>query len=295
MKALHGSSSSGNGGVVAIVSSASVLGLQHLLAKAHAAAGHLWKADEILRETLRGYRETSRQALYGHNLPMANEEGMAGGGDEGDECIASGEDDGLVEAGALEDLGVVLWRQAQQAHHRITTPLDQSDEKGGNAWMTGEGEMSAEGLRLLEEAYDMLMAALKIYEREMIEQLSSIDPEAVRAMYKARLEAAAAAAAEVEMMAIPMSFGDRESSSPSVRSRSPTSLTHVHLTDIEGDSDDDDCDAALRELEASLLEKSDDVCHTTIDTTATSNTAQPQPSKPRLTLATASSEGTTHS
>ena len=288
VKAPPGSSSSGSGGVV---NSASVLGLQHLLAKAHAAAGHLWKADEILRETLRGYRKVGRQSLYGQEVPamkVADEEGMAMGGDDGDECIAHGEDDGLVEAGALEDLGVVLWRQAQQAHHRITTPRNQNDDAGGEEWATGGGELSAEGLRLLEEAYDMLMAALQIYEREMIEQLSSIDPEAVRAMYKARLEAAAVAAAASEMMSISISCGDRDGSSPSMRSRSPTSLTHVHLTDVADDSDDDnDYEAALRDLEESLFARADDRGQTVINTIS-----QPQPSKPRLTLATASSEGT---
>ena len=287
VKALPGSSSSGSGGVASVVCGTSIFGLQHLLAKAHAAAGYLWKADEILRDTLQGYRKMSRQA-HGHKLPIVEvgEEGAVG--DDGDEVesIAYGEDDGLVEAGALEDLGVVLWRQAQQAHHRII-PLDQSDDRGEEC-ATGGGELSAEGLRLLEEGYDMLMAALKIYEREMIEQLSNIDPEAVRAMYKARLEAAATAAAAVELMSLPTSYEVKDVRCGSLRSHSPTSLIHA------GDSDDDDdCDQALRDLEESLF-ATDDPNHLAIDTSAaTGGNSQLQSSKPRLTLAAASSEGTT--
>ena len=287
VKALPGSSSSGSGGVASVVCGTSILGLQHLLAKAHAAAGYLWKADEILRDTLQGYRKMSRQA-HGHKLPImeVGEEGAVGDDDDEVESIAYGEDDGLVEAGALEDLGVVLWRQAQQAHHRII-PLDQRDDRGEEC-ATGEGELSAEGPRLLEEGYDMLMAALKIYEREMIEQLSNIDPEAVRAMYKARLEAAATAAAAVELMSLPTSYEVKDVRCGSLRSHSPTSLIHA------GDSDDDDdCDQALRDLEESLF-ATDDPNHLAIDTSAaTGGNSQLQSSKPRLTLAAASSESTT--
>jgi hypothetical protein len=230
-----------------------VLGLQHLLAKAAAAAGRLSRSEELLLDTLHCLRAAQAQHTCSAGMVAAAAAAPAGALED----AVDGADDGLAEAAVLQDLGAVLWRQAQQQHLRLR-PGQAGDDGDG-----GDGELSAEGIRRLEQAYKVLMAALHVFEREMIAELATVDADAVREVYRARLEAEAAeaAAASVEGAGIAVPVATKGGCHVPQRAASPVSLAQIG--DDENDpsmyAGGDACDRAIRDLEMLLAQEASSV------------------------------------